>query len=252
MAFDVKTIGKKIIGRKAPPPVNPPQPSVAPKTECLGWRIATFAVQTLRPTPGTKTPSAHIWRAYLAWCREGKRVPLAMNVFFKRFDVFAQEAGIGRFQNGAHVLYCPITSINDLHLTVERRNEHLKLAQEVEAVILALERATGRTEEVLRREAARQHAQELLAVLDAEKVPDHIADLYPALPRRPEHARGRTQTPVPLPMPARSLDRDALMEILTTAEAELRVADPAAPATAVSLDAQTTKGRGRSMEVRSR
>lgn len=95
-----------------PPPV-PASPAaltkIAPEPEWVGWRIATFAADNLIPAPGVKTSSTAVWRAYLAWCREGKRAPLAMNVFLKRFDELAEEVGIGRFQNGAHVLYRDIT-----------------------------------------------------------------------------------------------------------------------------------------------
>jgi hypothetical protein len=97
---------------KQPPPL-PATPAaliaVAPDQEWVGWRIATFAAETLMSTPGIKTSSTAVWRAYLGWCREGKRVPLAMNVFLKRFDELVEEVGIGRFQNGAHVLYRDLT-----------------------------------------------------------------------------------------------------------------------------------------------
>jgi hypothetical protein len=73
--------------------------------ERVGWRIATFAADRLAPAPGVKTSSSAIWRAYLGWCREGKCVPLGMGPFQKAFDDIAREAGIGRFQNGAHVFY---------------------------------------------------------------------------------------------------------------------------------------------------
>lgn len=99
----------KVGFKKAPPPKpSPPTPTLAalaPEPEWVGWRLATFAVDSLRPTPGIKTSSVAVWRAYLGWCREGKCVPLAMAVFQNRFDKLAEEVGIHRFQNGAHVFY---------------------------------------------------------------------------------------------------------------------------------------------------
>lgn len=104
---------KKNTGNANAPPPVPATPAAliaaVPDQPWVGWRIATFAAETLMPTPGIKTSSTAVWRAYLGWCREGKRVPLAMNVFLKRFDELAEEVGIGRFQNGAHVLYRDLT-----------------------------------------------------------------------------------------------------------------------------------------------
>jgi hypothetical protein len=84
---------------------SPPTLAVTPEPEWVGWRLATFALDTIEPVPGKKTTATAIWRAYLDWCRAGKRVPLAMPVFATRFDDLADEVGIVRWQNGAHVLY---------------------------------------------------------------------------------------------------------------------------------------------------
>lgn len=108
MAMRIWTMGKKTMPDTAPSQALAPEvPAnyLATAPEILGWRIATFAKYELRPAPGIKTPSTDVWRAYVTWCREGNMVPLAMNVFLTAFDTLAAEVGIGRFQNGAHVLY---------------------------------------------------------------------------------------------------------------------------------------------------
>lgn len=94
--------------RLKPPALLPEATNLAammPEPQWLGWRIGTFALDCLAPAIGLKTSSVEVWRAYLKWCREGKCVPLAMGVFQSRFDQLAEEVGIGRFQNGAHVFY---------------------------------------------------------------------------------------------------------------------------------------------------
>lgn len=106
-----RTVSLSIRKPKPKPDRHPgkvPPPALVltqPEPEWVGWRIATFAADRLTPAPGLMTSSVIVWRAYLDWCRDHKRVPLAMAVFVKRFDALAEEVGIPRFQNGAHVLY---------------------------------------------------------------------------------------------------------------------------------------------------
>lgn len=132
---------------------------------------------------------------------------------------------------------------DDLKRAVERRNEHLQLAPEVERVILAAERALGRTEEILRREAAKTRLTTLIALLDIDKLPSHVRALYPILPAKKVMA-----TPLPpLPMPAGALDLAALADEAKIAETGLKVREPGAPAKVINLDVAPGKERARSL-----
>jgi hypothetical protein len=135
-------------------------------------------------------------------------------------------------------------SVDDLKRAAEKRNEHVKLAPDVERVILAAERALGRTEEVLRRELAKNHLKTLLAVLDMNDVPDHVRARHPVFPVPP---LVKPAPLVPLPMPPSSFDRNALVAELKAAEASLKVGETGAPAKVVNLEPQSGKDRQRSV-----
>lgn len=135
-------------------------------------------------------------------------------------------------------------TVDDLQRAVERRNEHLTLAPEVERVILALERASGRTEEIVRGDAAREHLNQLLAALDPGIVPDHVRDRYPVLPA----TKVRPHPRAPAPLPAASLDKSAIIALLKSAEDAPNVIDTARSAQRpkeVSLEQQTSTGKTR-------
>lgn len=138
-------------------------------------------------------------------------------------------------------------TLDDLKRAVERRNEHLVLAPEVERVILAAERATGRTEEAVSRDTAKGHLRNLLQVLKAE-VPDPIRAAYPVFPAASMKAPTAMVVP-PRPLPAHAFDKDALIAELKIAEAGARAAAPAepgAPRKVISLEPQAAKDKARS------
>lgn len=135
-------------------------------------------------------------------------------------------------------------TVDDLHRAVERRNEHLKLAPEVEHVILAIERASGRTEEIIRRDAEKDRLNKLLAVLDADLVPEPVRNRYPVLPVGKLHA----PAPVPTPLPAASFDKSAIVALLKAAIDETRDTQPAGAVPRpreVSLEPQAANGKGK-------
>lgn len=135
-------------------------------------------------------------------------------------------------------------TVDDLHRAVERRNEHLALAPEVERVILALERASGRTEEIVRRGAAREQLNQLLAVLDPGIVPDHVRDRYPVFPA----GKVKALPHAPAPLPAASINKSAIIALLKSAENATNVTDTARAAQRpkeVSLEPQAAKGKTR-------
>lgn len=141
---------------------------------------------------------------------------------------------------------------DDLHRAAEKRSEHLKMAPDVEKVILALERAMGRTEEVLRRELAKDHLRDLLAVLDAATVPEFVTDLYPALAKAKPPTRNRPRDQIPLPLPAQSIDGKAVRAMLKDIEADLRVSSPSAPERVVNLEVQAVKTKNQTKSGPSR
>jgi hypothetical protein len=135
-------------------------------------------------------------------------------------------------------------TVDDLHRAIERRNEHLELAPDVEHVILAIERASGRTEEIIRRDAARDRLNKLLAVLDADLVPGHVRNRYPVLPV----SKIQAQVPVPTPLPAATLDKRAIIALLKNADVDREATNHANGAQRpkeVSLEPQTVKGPGK-------
>lgn len=71
----------------------------------LGWQVATFALEQLRPDKDCRVGSSAVWDVYCRWCAAKHRVPLAFAVFHAEFDKIADAAGIVRRQSGAHVHY---------------------------------------------------------------------------------------------------------------------------------------------------
>lgn len=83
----------------------PPKLTTAPDHDFVGWRVGVFALDVLEPVAGSVLTSTALWDAYKQWCREGKKMPLALPAFLERFEDIAAEAGIPRKQKGGHVAY---------------------------------------------------------------------------------------------------------------------------------------------------
>ena len=82
--------------------------SAAAETKTVGWQVATFALERLRPDAGCDSGSSAIWEAYRAWCERRGAVPLAFAVFHAEFQNVAEAAGLQRRQVGAHVHYLQV------------------------------------------------------------------------------------------------------------------------------------------------
>lgn len=152
-------------------------------------------------------------------------------------------------------------SRSDLQHAVERRHEHMPLDRKAEGLILAAERAAGRTEEVLDRAAAQQHLKDLLLSIKPETLPEHVRANYPKLfpstspapSPAPAPAAKRPPAPAPAsaataPKPAPSVDTHALASLIAASEAAAKPQPSAYAPTqkAVSLEPVPTKEKDRS------
>lgn len=76
--------------------------------ERVGWRVASFAAERLEYAEKNAVTTTTLWTEYLDWCRtsgDQPMVPLATADFYKEMDAIAVAIGMGRRQNGGHVLY---------------------------------------------------------------------------------------------------------------------------------------------------
>lgn len=117
-------------------------------------------------------------------------------------------------------------AVDDLKRAAARRNEDQALSQDIERIILAAERAAGRTEETLSRDAGRAQLTVLLADLDVRTVPAHVLNDYPIL----------SITRVPAPLPAEAFDRAALAAFLRANDANLKTSSSTAPPKIIDLE----------------
>jgi hypothetical protein len=149
-------------------------------------------------------------------------------------------------------------SIDSLQSAIEKRNEHLKFGPEAEAVILAAERANGRTEERVNSNDAKNKLKELMATLKPETLSEPLRASFPKLfginsPKTspaPETAptQEKAKSPAPLQKPAPAFDKQALVNLITATEAAAKQQPTTFTPTqqAVSLDASPVKDKDRS------
>lgn len=75
----------------------------------LGWRLATFLLDTLVPAPRYQVSAHALFRAYGQWCAERKAVPLLEAVFLDRVAEIAASGDIRILQAGANVVFHDVT-----------------------------------------------------------------------------------------------------------------------------------------------
>lgn len=99
MIWAKKDKAKTTPAKEALPEAPKPEP-----TE-LGWRLATFALDTLHPDPKQMVTITEVWTAYAAWCASNSFVPIAYAIFVQEFERLANETGMRRYQSGANLVF---------------------------------------------------------------------------------------------------------------------------------------------------